>query len=118
MTATPPLEQPASAYKAAVDDFIQRDNGSSLTPQEQVDASLPDVQESNTQLLRELMASAKTLTAREDLLNTLRSAREAALIIKTNEETAGLQFLCFYDSKVKISLSRALSSGADDVILS
>lgn len=79
MAVTPPSERPASAYKAAVDHFIQSDSSSSLTPQEQVETPLPDVQESNTQLLRELMASAKTMTAREDLLHTLRSAREAVL---------------------------------------
>lgn len=73
MVVPSPSEQPASAYKAAVDHFIQSDSSSSWILQEQEETSLPDVQESNTQLLQQLMASAMTLTAREDLLNTLRS---------------------------------------------
>ncbi|KAG7999860.1 Cytoplasmic tRNA 2-thiolation protein 2 [Nibea albiflora] len=70
--APSPSEQPASAYKAAVDHFIQSDGGSRLTPQNQQETSHPDVQESHTQSLQQLIASAKTLTAREDLLSTLR----------------------------------------------
>lgn len=73
MKAPSPSERPASAYKAAVDNFIQTDSSSCLTPQEQEKTTLPDVQESHTQLLQQLIGSAKTLTAREDLLNTLRS---------------------------------------------
>ncbi|KAM6997024.1 cytoplasmic tRNA 2-thiolation protein 2 isoform 2-T2 [Tautogolabrus adspersus] len=65
-------ERPASAYKAAVDHFIQSSSSSCLTPPEQKEPSLPDVQEPHTQLLQQLMVSAKTLTAKEDLLNTLR----------------------------------------------
>uniref|UniRef100_UPI0037E93722 cytoplasmic tRNA 2-thiolation protein 2 n=1 Tax=Semicossyphus pulcher TaxID=241346 RepID=UPI0037E93722 len=65
-------ERPASAYKAAVDHFIQSDSSSCLTPPEQKATSIPDVQESHTKLLQQLIGSAKTLTAREDLLNTLR----------------------------------------------
>ncbi|TKS85180.1 Cytoplasmic tRNA 2-thiolation protein 2 [Collichthys lucidus] len=70
--APSPSEQPASAYKAAVDHFIQSDGGSRLTPQEEQETSHPDVQESHTQSLQQLIGSAKTLTAREDLLSTLR----------------------------------------------
>lgn len=73
--APSPSEQPASAYKAAVDHFIQNDGGSRLTPQDEQEASHPDVQESHTQSLQQLIGSAKTLTAREDLLSTLRSDR-------------------------------------------
>ncbi len=81
VTAPSPSERPASAYKAAVDHFVQSDSSSSssssssLTPQRQEDTSFPDVQESHTQLLQQLIGCAKTLTAREDLLNTLRSDR-------------------------------------------
>lgn len=72
MTVPSPPAQPASAYKIAVDHFIQNDGCSRLTLQEQEETSLPEVEESKTLLLQQMMASAKTLTAREDLLNTLR----------------------------------------------
>lgn len=75
MTVPSPPAKPASAYKAAVDQFIQNDSCSRLTLQEQEEASLPEVEESKTLLLQQMMASAKTLTAREDLLNTLRLDR-------------------------------------------
>lgn len=71
-TASSPSERPASAYKAAVDHFIQSDSRSCLTPQQQEETSLADVQESQTLSLQKLIGSAQTLTAREDLLNTLR----------------------------------------------
>ncbi len=75
MTAPSPSERPASAYKAAVDHFIQSDSSRCVTPREEEERSRPDVQESQTQLLQQLIGSAKTLTATEDLLNTLRSDR-------------------------------------------
>lgn len=81
VTAPSPSERPASAYKAAVDHFVQSDSSSSLTPQGQEDTSLHDVQESHTQLLQQLIGCAKTLTAREDLLNTLRSDRGRMLSV-------------------------------------
>ncbi|XP_042358638.1 cytoplasmic tRNA 2-thiolation protein 2 [Plectropomus leopardus] len=65
-------ERPASAYKAAVDHFIQSDSTSCSTTQEQGETSLSVVQESHTRSLQQLIGSATTLTAREDLLNTLR----------------------------------------------
>lgn len=78
MTTVPsPPERPAGAYKAAVDDFIQND-GSSRSVLDAVEAeetSVPAVEEGETQALQQLLASAKTLTAREDLLNTLRLDR-------------------------------------------
>lgn len=77
-TVPPPPERPAGAYKAAVDDFIQND-GSSRSVLDAVEAeetSAPAaVEEGETQALQQLMASAKTLTAREDLLSTLRLER-------------------------------------------
>lgn len=66
-----PSDQPSSNYKAAVDLFLQSSNSTDVKEQEGV--SLPDVQESQTALLQQLMDSAKTLTAKQDLLNTLRS---------------------------------------------
>lgn len=72
MMAPSPSEPPASTYKAAVDHFIKSDSRSCVTPQQQKETSQLDVQESRTQLLQQLVGSAKTLTAREDLLNTLR----------------------------------------------
>ncbi|KAG7512739.1 cytoplasmic tRNA 2-thiolation protein 2 [Solea senegalensis] len=71
VTAPSPSDQPASAYKAAVDRFIQRDS-SCPTSQEQKERSLPVVQEAHTRLLQQLVGSAKTLTAKQDLLNTLK----------------------------------------------
>ncbi|XP_074501750.1 cytoplasmic tRNA 2-thiolation protein 2 [Sebastes fasciatus] len=70
--APSPSERTACSYKAAVDQFIQSDSRGCSTPREQEETSTPDVQESHTQLLQQLIGSAKTLTAREDLLNTLR----------------------------------------------
>lgn len=74
-------EQPGSAYKSAVNAFIQSDSSTCLTPQDQEDTSLPEVQESHTRSLQHLIASVKTLTARQDLLNTLRSDREEHVLI-------------------------------------
>lgn len=75
VTAPSPSERPASAYKAAVDHFIQSDSRSCLAQQEQEETSVPVVLESHTHSLQQLIGSAKTLTASEDLLNTLRSDR-------------------------------------------
>ncbi|XP_075872824.1 cytoplasmic tRNA 2-thiolation protein 2 [Nelusetta ayraudi] len=74
-TVPPPPERPAGAYKAAVDDFIQNagSSGSALDAVEAEETSAPAaVGEGETQALQQLMASAKTQTAREDLLSTLR----------------------------------------------
>ncbi|XP_029376382.1 cytoplasmic tRNA 2-thiolation protein 2 [Echeneis naucrates] len=62
----------ASSYKVAVDRFVRTDGGSSLTPQDQEVMLLPPVNQSQTQALQQLMMSATTLTARQELLNTLR----------------------------------------------
>ncbi|XP_037321767.2 cytoplasmic tRNA 2-thiolation protein 2 isoform X1 [Pungitius pungitius] len=70
--APSPREPAAGAYKAAVDDFVRSDAGgcrSSLEPQQ---TALADVPASRTHLLQQLIGSAQTLTAREDLLSTLR----------------------------------------------
>ncbi|KAM7385019.1 hypothetical protein PAMP_001118 [Pampus punctatissimus] len=72
VAAPSPSTRPASTYKAAVDHFIQSDSSKCLTPLKQDETSPPDVPESQTHLLQQLIGSAKTLTAREDLLNTLR----------------------------------------------
>lgn len=73
MTTVPsPPEPAAGAYKAAVGHFIHSDSGSRSTLIDAEETSLPEVDESKTEALQQLMASAKTLTAREDLLNTLR----------------------------------------------
>lgn len=81
MMVTSPSERPASAYKAAVDHFIQGDINGRSPRQKQEEISPPVVQESNTQLLQQLMASAETLTAREDLLSTLRSETGTMLLV-------------------------------------
>lgn len=71
-TAPPSSQRPASAYKAAVDQFMNESSQSRVTEPGEKEALFPDVPESETQLLQQLLTSAKTLTARQDLLNTLR----------------------------------------------
>lgn len=72
-TVPSPAERPAGAYKAAVDRFIQNDHRSRSTLDvESEETSPPEVEEWKTQALQQLLASAKTLTAREDLLHTFR----------------------------------------------
>ncbi|XP_019959121.1 cytoplasmic tRNA 2-thiolation protein 2 [Paralichthys olivaceus] len=65
-------QQPASAYKVAVDQFLKSNSGSCLNPKDQEPTSPPVVPVAHTQFLQQLIVSAKTLTARHDLLNTLR----------------------------------------------
>lgn len=73
-TVPSPPERPAGAYKAAVGDFIQNDSSScsALDAAEAEETPVPAAEDWKTQALQQLMASAKTLTAREDLLCTLR----------------------------------------------
>ncbi|AWP14505.1 putative cytoplasmic tRNA 2-thiolation protein 2 isoform 2 [Scophthalmus maximus] len=70
--APSPSEQPASNYKEAVGHFLQSTSSSRSTPQDEEQTSLPEVPEAHTHFLQQLIGSAKTLTARQDLLNTLR----------------------------------------------
>ncbi|GLD65193.1 cytoplasmic tRNA 2-thiolation protein 2 isoform X1 [Lates japonicus] len=109
--APSPSEQPASAYKAAVDHFIQSDSSGCLTPQYQEQTLLPEVQESRTQVLQQLIGSAKTLTARQDLLNTLRQH----LLVHT-ARTKGYSKLMLGDNctrlAVKLLTSISLGRGA------
>ncbi|KAF7644574.1 hypothetical protein LDENG_00219800 [Lucifuga dentata] len=67
-----PPAPPASTYKAAVDHFIQTDTSRVVTSEMHADLSLKHVQDSDTHSLQRLLDSAKTLTAKEDLLHTLR----------------------------------------------
>lgn len=84
MATVPSLSEPStSSYKAAVDHFLQTGSRNDLMTQEQEEISLPDVPESQTHSLQELMGSAKSLTAREDLLCTLRS--ESLFLITLNQ---------------------------------
>uniref|UniRef100_A0A8P4G359 Cytoplasmic tRNA 2-thiolation protein 2 n=1 Tax=Dicentrarchus labrax TaxID=13489 RepID=A0A8P4G359_DICLA len=78
--APSPAERPASAYKAAVDHFIQRDSSNCLTQREVEETSLLDVQESHTQSLQQLIGSAKTLTAVTGYVN-IELVFEAAVLI-------------------------------------
>lgn len=80
MAMPPSSERPASAYKAAVDEFTQNKSSNSFVaePKEE-EPSFPDVPEATTQLLQQLMSSAKTLTARQDLLHNLRCDRRHIL---------------------------------------
>uniref|UniRef100_A0AAQ5XZY2 Cytoplasmic tRNA 2-thiolation protein 2 n=1 Tax=Amphiprion ocellaris TaxID=80972 RepID=A0AAQ5XZY2_AMPOC len=103
--------QPPSAYKAAVDRFNQTCGSDCLTPPEKQKKSLPDVHESHTQLLQQLIGSAKTLTAREDLLNTLRQH----LLVYT-ARTEGYSKLMLGDNctrlAIKLLTSISLGRGA------
>ncbi|KAM3606491.1 uncharacterized protein V6R79_017335 [Siganus canaliculatus] len=111
ITAPSPPEKPASAYKAAVDHFIQGDSTSRLSLQEQEDTPLPEVQESHTLALQQLLGSAKTLTAKEDLLNAFRHH----LLVHT-ARSEGYSKLMVGDSctrlAVKLLTSIALGRGA------
>ncbi|XP_074532140.1 cytoplasmic tRNA 2-thiolation protein 2-like [Halichoeres trimaculatus] len=104
-------DQPASAYKAAVDDFIQSASSICLSPAEQDQTLQPDVQESRTPALQQLMGSVKTLTAKEDLLSTLRQH----LLVHT-ARAEGYSKLMLGDSctrlAVKLLTSVSLGRGA------
>uniref|UniRef100_A0A7N9AU61 Cytoplasmic tRNA 2-thiolation protein 2 n=1 Tax=Mastacembelus armatus TaxID=205130 RepID=A0A7N9AU61_9TELE len=110
-TATAPSEHPASAYKSAVNDFIHIDSSSCSTPLDQEETSIPEVQESHTQFLQQLIVSVKTLTARQDLLNTLRQH----LLVDT-ARTKGYSKLMLGDNctrlAVKLLTSVSLGRGA------
>ncbi|XP_030581315.1 cytoplasmic tRNA 2-thiolation protein 2-like [Archocentrus centrarchus] len=111
-TAPSPSERPATAYKAAVDHFVQSDGANLLTqPEELEEKPLPLVQESRTRLLQQLIGSVNTLTAREDLLNRLRQH----LLVHT-ARTEGYSKLMLGDSctrlAVKLLTSISLGRGA------
>ncbi|XP_034538290.1 cytoplasmic tRNA 2-thiolation protein 2 [Notolabrus celidotus] len=111
LTGPAASDQPAGAYKAAVDQFIQSDSSICLTQTEQEETSPPDVQESHTQLLQQLIGSVKTLTAKEDLLHTLRQH----LLVHT-ARAEGYSKLMLGDSctrlAVKLLTSVSLGRGA------
>ncbi|KAK0143559.1 Cytoplasmic tRNA 2-thiolation protein 2 [Merluccius polli] len=75
-------DDPAGNYKVAVDHFMQTNPGHFLDSNTQVDQSEPSrltdgtvpqlIDEAQTQILQELFSMVKTLTAKEDLLHTLR----------------------------------------------
>ncbi|XP_076019303.1 cytoplasmic tRNA 2-thiolation protein 2 [Genypterus blacodes] len=67
-----PSAQLADTYKAAVGHFIHTDASSGLSTETQTDTSALHIQDSDTHALQRVLASAKTLTAKEDLLHTLR----------------------------------------------
>uniref|UniRef100_A0AAX7URZ2 Cytoplasmic tRNA 2-thiolation protein 2 n=1 Tax=Astatotilapia calliptera TaxID=8154 RepID=A0AAX7URZ2_ASTCA len=105
------LDQPASAYKAAVHHFVETDGSNFPRPQEPKKTLLPRVQESHTLMLQQLLGSVKTLTAREELLNTLRQH----LLVHT-ARTEGYSKLMLGDSctrlAVKLLTSISLGRGA------
>lgn len=106
-----PSEQPAGAYKAAVDLFVETDGSNSPTPQEPKKTLLPHVQQSHTLMLQQLLGSVKTLTAREELLNTLRQH-----LLVHAARTEGYRKLMLGDSctrlAVKLLTSISLGRGA------
>lgn len=63
---------PAGGYKAAVDQFLQSGGGGQRVALQQQDEALPAVPEAHTLSLQKLLDSAATLTAREELLSSLR----------------------------------------------
>lgn len=71
-TVPSPPEAAPGAYKAAVAHFNHSDSGGRSALVEAEETPLPEVDDLKSEALRQLMASATTLTAREDLLNTLR----------------------------------------------
>ncbi|KAM6916260.1 cytoplasmic tRNA 2-thiolation protein 2 [Xenentodon cancila] len=107
-TASSYPEEPASAYKAAVDHFIQTGNRTGKMGPVPTETSLPEVQESQTLLLQQLIGSAKTLTAREDLLSTLRQH----LLVHT-ARIEGYQKLMLGDncSRLAVKLLTSISLG-------
>ncbi|XP_007575610.1 cytoplasmic tRNA 2-thiolation protein 2-like isoform X1 [Poecilia formosa] len=112
LTPSPPSDQPGSVYKAAVDLFLQSgDSSSDGKAEEQECVSLPAVQESHTRLLQQLIGSAQTLTAKQDLLNTFRQH----LLVHT-ARTRGYSKLMQGDSctrlAVKLLTSISLGRGA------
>ncbi|XP_071401442.1 cytoplasmic tRNA 2-thiolation protein 2 [Centroberyx affinis] len=104
-------DRPADTYKAAVDRFIQTGPGHRVSPEEQPDLSGLSIQESHTQSLQRLFGSVKTLTAREDLLQTLRQH----LLVHT-ARTEGYSKLMLGDNctrlAVKLLASISLGRGA------
>lgn len=91
-TVPSPPEPPAGAYKAAVDQFIQNDGGSSpAMPAESEEVSPTEVEESRTLTLQQLLASAKTLTAREELLHTLRLDRTSTDFVSCSQDPCKYQ---------------------------
>ncbi|XP_029926852.1 cytoplasmic tRNA 2-thiolation protein 2 isoform X2 [Myripristis murdjan] len=70
--SSPSSEQPDITYKAAVDHFIQTNRNCYLSPEKQADLTGLNIQESHTHSLQQIFGSIKTLTAKEDLLQTLR----------------------------------------------
>ncbi|KAK2848608.1 hypothetical protein Q5P01_008442 [Channa striata] len=110
-SAPSPAEQPSSTYKAAVDHFLQSNHSSCATPQDQGQTSIPEVQEPHTQILQQLIISAKMLTARQDLLSTLRQH----LLVHT-ARSKGYSKLMLGDSctrlAVKLLTSISLGRGA------
>ncbi|XP_027863661.1 cytoplasmic tRNA 2-thiolation protein 2 isoform X1 [Xiphophorus couchianus] len=112
LTPSPSSDQPGSGYKAAVDLFLQSGgSGSDGKAEEQECVSPPAVQESYTRLLQQLIGSAQTLTAKQDLLNTLRQH----LLVHT-ARTRGYSKLMLGDSctrlAVKLLTSISLGRGA------
>lgn len=81
MTPLPsPPEPAAGAYKAAVGHFMHGDGGGGgATLADSEETSQPEVDEVKSEALQQLMASAKTLTAREELLHTLRLDRSTTM---------------------------------------
>ncbi|TNN50848.1 Cytoplasmic tRNA 2-thiolation protein 2 [Liparis tanakae] len=109
--APAPSERAVGDYKTAVGHFIQSDGVERQTPPERDEAPSADVLESQTLLLQQLIGSVKTLTAREDLLNTLRQH----LLVHT-ARTEGYSKVMLGDSctrlAVKLLTSISLGRGA------
>lgn len=91
MVAATPPQPAAGSYKSAVDDFLRSEDGSFPAPQKKDGRCRPDVPEAQTQLLQQLLGSATTATAREELLSTLRSASSRLFLCSLFIVTGGSQ---------------------------
>uniref|UniRef100_A0A8C5E2M1 Cytoplasmic tRNA 2-thiolation protein 2 n=1 Tax=Gouania willdenowi TaxID=441366 RepID=A0A8C5E2M1_GOUWI len=109
LVAMPPSHRPSDTYKAAVHHFLQSDSSVCVTSAEQ--ENMASVETSHTLALQRVLSSAQTLTARDELLSTL---RQHLLVHKARTE--GYSKLMMGDSctrlAVKLLTSISLGRGA------
>ncbi|XP_051937060.1 cytoplasmic tRNA 2-thiolation protein 2 isoform X1 [Hippocampus zosterae] len=111
-TAPSSSQTQASSDKASVDRFVCNNSCTCLTPaQQQHETSSPYVEESQTQLLQQLLDSSKTVTAKAELVSMYRQH----LLVHT-ARCEGYSKLMFGDNctrlAVKLLISISLGRGA------
>ncbi|KAM9803814.1 cytoplasmic tRNA 2-thiolation protein 2 [Neosynchiropus ocellatus] len=105
VTAVPDHVPSAASYKAAVDQFLQApDSTGCQTPSVPGLAGSLDVQEPQTQMLQQMFNSVQTLTAKLDLLKTLRSH----LLVHT-ARSEGYRKLMLGDSCTRVAVQLLVS---------